>query len=107
MFNDPRDNRCEACAKWLAAYCHVCWEDNEKTHNTCVDEAFDCGAAVAFGLMGMAEAIRDNPALEACPRCFKYAYASTHFGRDEWLCNDCYKRALELLAATGRPSPRK
>jgi hypothetical protein len=33
------------------------------------------GAAVAFGLMGMAEAIRRIPGIEACITCHKAAYA--------------------------------
>lgn len=51
------DEPCTFCEAYTAAICQPCWDDYERSHNTCVDEAFDCGAAVAFGLMGMAAAI--------------------------------------------------
>lgn len=43
---------------------HICPE-YEHCH-LCVREAWDCAAAIAFGLMGMAHAIRDR---NACPTC--------------------------------------
>ncbi len=54
---------------------------------------FDTGAAVAFGLLGMAEAIRAIEAVQACPRC--------HIASGAWtdnICNQCW----DDLARVGR-----
>ncbi len=40
------------------------------------DIGYQHGAAVAFGLIGMAEAIRRNPNVKACPDCLKFAWGS-------------------------------
>lgn len=54
---------------------------------------YDDGAAVAFGLIGMATAIRKNY-FHGCPRCYKYMASCFWFdGRKfgyKYLCNKCY-----------------
>lgn len=63
--------------------------------------SFVSGAAVAFGLMGMAEAIREvhGPAIEACPMCLSHkcgwviGLGNNPFDllrAGERLCTDCY-----------------
>jgi hypothetical protein len=57
---------CDWCDERLADICRQCWDEYEESHNNCVDEAFDCGAAAAFGLMGMAMAVKEGWTCEDC-----------------------------------------
>lgn len=51
-------NACDICGGHTPGICYECFDKHNSNHNDCVDEAFDCGAAIAFGIIGMAEAIR-------------------------------------------------
>lgn len=58
---------------------------------------YEAGAAVAFGLMGMAEAIANNDAVKACPHCGiagSRCYCDCSMcGPGEcfyWICKPCF-----------------
>jgi hypothetical protein len=82
--------------------------------------AYSDGAAAAFGLMGMAEAIGENDRVRACPHCgcasFARAYcehpmcdpAECHY----WICNDCHKKGRShsvapCMSDAGRPEEKR
>ena len=60
------------------------------------------GAAVAFGIMGMAEAIRQRPGLKACPLCLKASYGWVGIGKDA-ICIDCSNNGQRASRPTGHP----
>ena|SRR5882672_5307267 len=57
--------------------------------------AYAEGAAVAFGIVGMFEAIREQWGDTACPICLHYMYEQIGIGADAmcWECHDICKRA--------------
>jgi hypothetical protein len=59
--------------------------------------SFDSGAAVAFGLMGMAVAIGDIEAIQACPRCCVASGCWT-----DNICNQCWERDAPRLILYGK-----
>ncbi|HVL61379.1 MAG TPA: hypothetical protein VM430_08225 [Microbacterium sp.] len=87
-----------------------------------MSEGFALGAAVAFGLMGMAEAIAAKHWLEACPGCGRASGSRTYEMPSEgnpwarnWLCISCDRarraplspgmNALRRLWHFGKPTP--
>jgi hypothetical protein len=91
---------CTWCNRPTPDICMQCWQEHESQHNTCVDEAFDCGAAVAFGLLGMAEAIRGRQrdkalawareAEEVDSAVYAWADPCQHGQRYRVECLDCF-----------------
>lgn len=79
---------CDHCQFGVATdrTCWACWEGR-----------FAAGAAVAFGLMGMAKAIGAIPSIEACPDCL-LAKSAWVYDFEAWP-KPHYRRCLECFDA--------
>jgi hypothetical protein len=78
----------EACLGVLPGTFIACGEHGYCSNECALIGAFDCGAAVAFGLLGMAEAIRAN----APPLVVRHYWTSEIDGRHFYECycaNSC------------------
>jgi len=67
-----------------------------------LETAYEFGAAIAFGIIGMATAIKKKHWLEACPLCLKASYGWVGIGKDA-ICIDCSNNGQRASRSTGHP----